>query len=125
MSEDADRVKNVQPERNTPPDLRERFILALARTSVATPGNLMAIPLEDQRKASTVSDFSSGPEEHGFPTMTYRVGPFEAKLLYDPKSHLPVQRTLKNPELGTFVENYRCEPEVPIDDEVFALPAEK
>jgi hypothetical protein len=112
--------KSARPEHDTPPNLNRRFLMALARESAATPGNLMALDLKND-----VSDVRQEPAEEGFAVLSYKVGPFDVKLRYDRKTFLPVQRTLTNKQLGWFVENYRFEVNVPIDDAEFTLPPEK
>ena len=112
--------KTVVPEADTPPDLNRRFVMALARESAATPGNLMAMDLTHD-----VSDVRQEPSEEGFAVVSYKVGPFDAKLRYDRKTFLPVQRTLTNEKIGSFVESYRFEVNVRIDDAEFTLPPEK
>jgi len=113
-------TKTIVPEADTPSDLNRRFLLALARESAATPGNLMAFALNYD-----VSDVRREASEEGFSVLSYTVGPFDARLRYDPKTYLPVQRSLTNKEVGSFVESYRFEVNVPIDDTEFSLPPEK
>jgi len=113
-------TKTIVPEAVTPPDLNRRFLLALARESAATPGNLMAVDLTNE-----VSDVRQEPAEEGFEVLSYKVGHYDAKLRYDRKTSLPVRRTLTNEKIGAFVESYRFEVNVPIDDTEFSLPPEK
>ena len=118
-------AKDIGGVSDTPATLNARFALALARASASTPVNLVMIELEDLRKSLAVSELQRGPDEEGFATLTYRVGPYGVKLLYDPKSFLPVQRTLTNEALGTFKENYAFWIDDPLDDQTFILRPEK
>ena len=106
--------------------LQRRFVLSLARESVAVPGNLFALTDEDHESMLALSDVQAAADDGGLKTLTYKVGYFNARLWYDPKTSLPVKRVRESKVLGSVTEVYEeitLNPDIP--DEEFKLPEEK
>jgi hypothetical protein len=99
-------LKSTLPEREAPGDLYLRFALSFARQSIATPGNLLAIPMDDLKKSLEVTQIQAGPDDGKDKTLLYQVGPWTVKIWYVPTLHLVRKRTLESKQLGSWTETY-------------------
>jgi hypothetical protein len=120
-------LKSTVPERDVPKDLYLRFALGYARQSIATPGNLVAIPMDDLKKGMLeVTQIQAGPDDGKAKTLLYQVGPWKAKIWYSPKVYLIEKRTLENKQLGSWTETYsEVTTGAQITDDHFQLRTEK
>jgi hypothetical protein len=105
-----------------PKDLNAKLALSLARESLAVPTSIFATALDDLQKRLDVSEFSKAVDASGQSVLRYRVGVYEASLVYDPRTLVPLKRVLTCKGVGTFTEIYdECSLDVPLPDEQFRI----
>ena len=102
-------------------DLNEKCVLALARESIAVPVVFVSFGLDDVKSRLEVSEVAFGKDERGQRLLTYRVGVYNAKLWYDPKTLAPLKRELSREGVASITETYTCELDADLPDEQFRI----
>jgi len=116
-------VKSVQNVAVHPKDLNEKFVLSLARDSIAVASTMLHLDLAQLQGHLEVSELASRTDETGGRFLSYKVKGFDAKLWFDPVRMLPLKRVLTHPEMGTFTETYEgWELNPDLSEDLFRLP---
>ncbi len=129
---------------DAPKNLREAFLVALARGGVCQAKELSNFLIlyrqdgsPDYRELFSLSNFKAGEDDEGRKTLTYRLTvkvykkqqDYDVKLWYDPKTYRPVKRELNYRDESrrlTIVDSFsEFVLNADIADEKFKVPADK